>query len=102
MPDWMLIPGQWLACMVFHALASFWWQIDDLLLAGAVLVHYFRHWLQNDIFALAVNLLFQPGDGNFLLPYIGGALALAVLLGAVFLFLRNLGIYSSPVDLRRL
>src|SRR5437868_5907016 len=100
MPDWMLIPGQWFACLVFHSFASFCWQIDDLLLAGAVLIHYFRHWLQNDIFDLAVNLLFQPGDGNFILPYIGGALALAVLLAAAFLFLRTLGLRHSPVDPR--
>ena len=85
MPDWMLIPFQYFVCMVMHFVASSWWQIDQALLLGAVMFHYFRRWLQNDILDFTVNLIFQPGDGNFLMAYIAGALGLAILLGGAFL-----------------
>ena len=102
MPDWMLIPFQYFVCMVMHFCASFWWQIDQALLLGAVMIHYFRRWLQNDVLDFTINLIFQPGNGNFLMAYIAGALGLAVLLGGIFLLLRNLFVHSSPVDFRRI
>ena len=48
MPDWFLIPGQYFACLFFHAIASFWWRVDQALLLCAVLINYFRQWLQTD------------------------------------------------------
>ncbi len=101
MPDWMLIPGQYFACLFFYAIAWFWWRLDQAVLLAAVLINYFRQWLQTDVLDFTMSLLLQPGTGNAILPFIAGGVMLAVVLGAIFLLLRPLLIHSSPVDFRK-
>jgi hypothetical protein len=68
------------------------------LLIGAVF-YYLRYWMEQHFFNTLLGALFGPN--NLALVWISGSLGLAVLLGGIFLVLRQLGIQHSPVDLRK-
>lgn len=99
MPDWLLMPLQWLVCLTARTLASLFWMLNQVwLLIGAVF-YYLRYWMEHNVFNLLLTALF--GEGNVAVVWVSGSLGLAVLLVGIFLVLRQLGIHHSPVDLRK-
>ncbi len=102
--DWLQDPLEQLQWGVLHWVATLFWNIDRLILMGAVLIHTIRKWITqpSGIINMVTTYLLQDEGSASLKTYIAGAILLALLLASFVFILRPLiGSDHNPVDLRK-
>ncbi len=102
--DWLQDPLEQLQWGVLHWAATLFWNIDRLILMGAVLIHTIRKWITqpSGIINMVTTYLLQDEGSASLKTYIAGAILLALLLASFVFILRPLiGSDHNPVDLRK-
>lgn len=102
--DWLQDPLEQLQWGILHWVATLCWNLDRLLLMGAVLIHTVRKWITqpSGIINMVTTYLLQDEGSVSLKTYIAGAILLALLLASFVFILRPLiGSDHNPVDLRK-